>query len=112
MLNLKIVFQYRGLLLVFLTLRNLALSLMRNFFLFFSLFFLIDKNTISNNGNAIVFGSPSVTGNGSVDIYKYGEWVINTTNIIGGSWAAQGLARDITLSSVKGVNLNDLKIYG
>ena len=37
---------------------------------------------------------------------------VNTSTIIGGSWAAQGLAKDITLPSVKSVNLNDLKIYG
>ena len=49
-----------------------------------------------------------------VDGIKYFNYFgfVNTSNLIGGSWAAQGLARDITLSSVKGVNLNDLKIYG
>ena len=49
-----------------------------------------------------------------VDGKKYFNYFgfVNTSNLIGGSWAAQGLARDITLPSVKGVNLNDLKIYG
>ena len=49
-----------------------------------------------------------------VDGIKYFNYFgfVNTSNLIGGSWAAQGLARDITLPSVKGVNLNDLKIYG
>ena len=49
-----------------------------------------------------------------VDGIKYFNYFgfVNTSNLIGGSWAAQGLARDITLPSVKGVDLNDLKIYG
>ena len=49
-----------------------------------------------------------------VDGKKYFNYFgfVNTSNLIGGSWAAQGLARDITLPSVKGVDLNDLKIYG
>lgn len=43
--------------------------------------------------------------------FKYFGFV-NTSNLIGGSWASKGLANDIVLPSVKGINMNDLKIYG
>jgi hypothetical protein len=47
-----------------------------------------------------------------IDGKKYFNYFgfVNTTSIIGGSWAAQGLSRDI-ITTVKGVNINDLKIF-
>ena len=47
-----------------------------------------------------------------IDGKKYFNYFgfVNTTSIIGGSWAAQGLSRDI-ITAVKGVNINDLKIF-
>ena len=100
--NLKIVFQYRGLLLVFLTLRNLALSLMRNFFLFFSLFFLSfstqakltlpailsDNMVLQQNSVVKLWGTSSLKKSVTVKVSWSSTW-FQTWTKADGSWEIQ-----------------------
>jgi hypothetical protein len=100
--NLKIVFQYRGLLLVFLTLRNLALRLMRNFFLFFSLFFLSfttqakltlpailsDNMVLQQNSVVKLWGTSSLKKSVTVKVSWSSTW-FQTWTKADGSWEIQ-----------------------